>query len=319
MKTILERASAYLEHMPPAIAGCGGHSATFNAAAVLCRGFAMTEAEALPPLLAWNQTHCQPPWTESELRRKLRSAASSTRPLGYLLDEAAPNGGRLTPDFENEAEKKARQRQDWPVFKPLRAAGISAIAGLRHLLPDAVDLAHRWGFVRGAEVDGHPCFILHEGNFAQARRLDGKAFTRHDGTPIKAKNLPGSEGAFIGQRWLGETPHILLVEGAVALLEALAGFAQVNMPGNWSILAATSASSRFGRDPALLERLQGRHVRILPDADEAGMNAAASWLADLEAAGARVDAVRLPAGFKDLGEIIAAPESHLETLNALFQ
>lgn len=319
MQTIIERAAAYLERMPPAIAGSGGHTATFNAAVVLTRGFAMTEEDALPPLMAWNQTHCQPPWTESELRHKLRSAATSTRPVGYLLDEAPKINLHTTPDFESEEEKRARQRKAWPDFKRLKPAGITAIAELRHMRPDAVDLAHRWGFVRGADIEGQRCFILHEGSFAQARRLNGEPFTLNDGRKIKAKNLLGSEGAFIGPRWLGHAEHILLVEGAVALLEALAALVLVNTAASWGILAATSASSRFARDPALLARLRGRHVRIVPDADEAGLNAAASWLADLEAAGAMVDAMPLPDGIKDLGALVAAPETHLETLNTLFQ
>lgn len=318
MNSIPERASAYLERMPPAIAGSGGHSATFNAAAVLSRGFAMTEQDALPLLMAWNQTHCQPPWTESELRRKLRSAASSTRPLGYLLDEAATNCGRITPDFENEAEKKARQREAWPEFKPLTHEEISRIASLRHMLPDAVDLAHRLGFVKSAQFEEHHCFIIHEGTFAQARRMDGGKLDTSKG-PSKAKNLSGSAGAFIGQRLLGDTEHVLLVEGVIGMIEALAAFALVNMKERWSVLAATSAGSRFARDPALLTRLAGRHVRIVPDANEAGMNGAATWLADLEAAGAIVDALPLPDGCKDLGDIIAAPEPHRETLNAVFQ
>jgi len=319
MQTIQERAAAYLERMPPAIAGSGGHSATFNAAAALVRGFALPEHDAWPILLAWNQTHCQPPWTEGELRHKLRDAARSTRPLGYLLDEAVTNFDRTAPDFESEAEKKGRQRQAWPEFTPLKPAGITAIAELRHMLPDAVDLAHRWGFLKGAEIEGHKSFILHEGTFAQARRLDRKPFTRSEGTQIKAKNLPGSEGAFIGQRWLGAAKHVLIVEGVIGLLEALAAFTLVNMAESWSILAATSTSSRFVRDPALLTRLRGRHVRIIPDADEAGHNAAATWLADLEAAGVHAEAVALPDGFKDLGEIIADSHNHRETLNAIFQ
>jgi len=319
MHTNLERAAAYLEHMPPAIAGSGGHSATFNAAAVLVRGFALTEHDALPLLVEWNHTHCQPPWTEAELRHKLRSAATSTRPLGYLLDEAPTNGRRTSPDFENESEKKSRLRNAWPEFRPLKPAGIAAIAKLRHMRPDAVDLACRWGFVKGAEIEGQQCFIMHEGTFAQARRLNGEPFMRGDGTRIKARNLPGSEGAFIGQRWVGDTRHVLLVEGCIGLLEALAALTLVNMAESWSILAATSASSRFARDPALLARLRGRHVRIVPDADEAGLNAAASWLADLEAAGAMVDAMPLPDGIKDLGALVAKSEAHIEILNALFQ
>ena len=69
----------------------------------------------------------------------------------------------------------------------------------------------------------------------------------------------------------------------------------------------------------MLARLRGRHVRIVPDADEAGLNAAASWLADLEAAGAMVDAMPLPDGIKDLGALVAKSEAHIEILNALFQ
>jgi hypothetical protein len=318
MLSISERAAAYLERMPPAIAGSGGHAATFNAAAALLRGFAMSEADALPILTAWNQSHCQPPWSLPELRHKLKDASTSSRPLGYLLNDDGPSRDSTAPDFENDAEKKARQRKAWPEFKPLKPAGIEAIATLRHMMPDAVDLAHQHGLLKSAEIDRHRCFILHEGTFAQARRLDGLPFTRPDGTEIKAKNLPGSEGAFIGQRWLENTSHVLLVEGVVGLVEALAAFLLVDVKKNWSIIAATSASSRFARDPALLKRLAGKHVRIIPDNDEAGMSAARSWIADLKNAGATVDAKALPDGCKDIGDIIAAPELHNETLISLF-
>lgn len=318
MNTLLERAAAYLERMPPAIAGSGGHPATFNVAAALTRGFAMTEQDALPLLMAWNQTHCQPPWTESELRHKLRSAASSTRPLGYLLDEAGARRDNTAPDFENEAEKKARQRKAWPEFMPLKPAGITAIATLRHIPPDGVYLAHLNGFLKEAVVDGHRCFIVHEGSFAQARRMDGGLLDTSKG-PSKTKNLLGSEGAFIGQRLLGNAPRVLLVEGAFGLIEALTAFAHVNMAGCWSVLAATSAYSRFARDRALLARLRGRYVRILPDAGETGMDAAASWLADLRTQGATVQVVPVPEGCEDLGDILSNPEVHAEALNSLFQ
>lgn len=316
--TIIERAFALVRSMPPAIAGSGGHTATFNVAAALTRGLALSVEDALAPMLAYNAT-CLPPWTESDLRHKLRNAAvSSIKPVGYLLGEPIQPHRSYTPDHESEAEKKARQRKAWPEFKPLKPAGIEAIATLRHMMPDAVDLAHQHGFLKGAEIDGHRCFIIHEGTFAQARRLDGLPFTRPDGTEIKAKNLPGSEGAFIGQLWLGNTSHVLLVEGVVGLVEALAAFLLMDVKKNWSIIAATSASSRFARDPALLSRLAGKHVRIIPDNDEAGMSAARSWIADLKNAGATVDAKALPDGCKDIGDIIAAPELHNETLISLF-
>jgi hypothetical protein len=309
--------------MPVSVQGQGGHAAAFAAALALVKGFNLGEQEALPLLMEWN-AGCLPPWRESDLRYKLRSAAaSSSKPAGFLLGESdTPTRERLAPDFESDAEKKAREgkksRPAWPEFKPLTHDEISRIAALRHMLPDAVDLAHRWGFVKSAQFEGHHCFIIHEGTFAQARRMDGGKLNTSRG-PSKTKNLTGSTGAFIGQRLLGDTEHVLLVEGVIGLLEALAAFALVNMKERWSVLAATSAVSRFARDPALLARLAGRHVRIVPDAGGAGLDAAASWLADLEAAGAIVDAMPLPDGCKDLGDIIAAPESHRETLNALFQ
>lgn len=87
----LRRAEAYLQAMQPAISGCGGHAATFRAACVLIKGFALSIDEAWPILAAWNNTHCDPPWADWELHHKLESADSKSddRPRGYLY-EAPP-------------------------------------------------------------------------------------------------------------------------------------------------------------------------------------------------------------------------------------
>jgi hypothetical protein len=242
--------------------------------------------------------------------------------VGYLLGESIQPHRSYTPDNESEGEKKARQRRAWPEFKTLKPAGIEAIATLRHMLPDAVDLAHQHGLLKGAEIDGHKCFIIHEGTFAQARRFDGLPLTMQDGTESKPKTLLGSQGAFIGQRLLGNTSHVLLVEGVVGLVEALAAFLLAeDVKKNWSVIAAVSAYSRFRRDPALLSRLAGRHVRIVPDNDEkgTGLDAAASWLADMENAGATVDAIKLPPECKDLGPIVSDPLRYKTFLTSLFQ
>jgi hypothetical protein len=225
---------------------------------------------------------------------------------------------RLAPDYETKTERKARKRKQWPPFKPLKAAGIRMLAQLRQILPDAVDLAHRRGLLKGAMVDGHRCFIIHEGTFAQVRRFDGGLFTLKEGKQIKAKNLRGSEGAFIGSSHLGEASHVLLVEGAIGLLEAYAALLLVNTPKDWAAIAATSAGSRFARDPELLKRLAGRHVRIVADPDEAGMNGAGTWLADLEAVGCTVAAFTAPEGCKDLGDLLRDRERYMPTLNELF-
>jgi len=86
--TTLDRARLYLERMPAAIAGSGGHTATFKGAATLTRGFAFDDADALSILKEWNLSHCQPPWSENALSHKISSSRSSSgRPMGYLLGD----------------------------------------------------------------------------------------------------------------------------------------------------------------------------------------------------------------------------------------
>lgn len=316
MYSLSDRAAAYLEQMPPAIAGSGGHSAAFNAAAVLIRGFALPEEEALPLLLAWNQTHCQPPWREGDLRHKLRSAATSSRPLGYLLNEAETFGPSFGAQALSDEEDKARQRKTWPRFKAPSPPELETLSRLRSLPGSALRRAEDAGLLLTCHYEHAACFILAEGDFAQARRLDGQPLPVRDGYS-KTKNLPGSIGAFIGAGLLGDSPHVLLVEGCIGLLEALGCISLADVEA-WTAIAATSASSRFTRAPGLLASLKGRHVRILPDTDNTGLDAAATWLHDLKNAGCRVDARQLSPG-NDLGPIVADPLAHAETLNSLFQ
>jgi hypothetical protein len=79
------RARAYVRSMPPAVSGQRGHDTTFRVAIALVRGFALSNAEALPILEEFN-ARCVPPWSERELEHKLHDAARSDRlQLGYLL------------------------------------------------------------------------------------------------------------------------------------------------------------------------------------------------------------------------------------------
>ena len=335
LKPILERAGAYLAKMPAAASGQGQHSAIFEVAVALVKGFGLSPEEALPLLLQWNQ-HCVPPWSESELRHKLRSAATTdTRPDGYLLVDAPllatytlrntnpvlPLAALLPtmPEFKSEADLRALKRLSWPAFYLPENNDLDEIAAQRRIPMTALRVLVDRGLLKSARCGGHSCFVLHEERFAQARRYDGRPFQDAEGRTFKTRNLPGSEGAFFGRSLLQNIPNVLLVEGVIGLVEAAATFCFLGKMNHWTVLAATSASSCFARDPALLKKLAGRHVRILPDADEAGLNGAASWLADLRAVGARVDVMGLPAGHKDLGSLIAEPETHRETLTSLFQ
>jgi hypothetical protein len=318
---LLDRAWRYIEKRPPSIQGSGGSTALFNVACDLIKGFLLKYEDAWSLLVRWNAIYSQPTWCEPDLHNKLKDATKSNRPDGYLLNKQETPRPQVAPAFESEKKHKAKLRKWWPQFQPLSHAEVQTIASLRRLTVSAVIAAARTGFLKKAKVDRHECFIIHEGNFAQARRLDGQPFTLADGKQVKAKNLPGSVGAFIGRRWLGgPSVKVLLVEGAIALVEALAAYEVVCPRAGWTIVAATSASSRFNRDLELLNLLAGRFVRIFPDADEAGLDGAVEWLAALECAGCEVDAMPLPDGIKDLGPLVANPhfEIHAQTLNTLF-
>jgi hypothetical protein len=338
---VRERARAYIAKLPPSIQGSRGSDALFAAATALVRGFSLPPEEAFPLLAEWNAAHAVPPWSVRELQYKLKSAAAaSRRPAGWLLQTEPRRTARLrmrrspppapasaipgpsvsaaAPDAA--AAEKAERRCAWPRFSSLIRDDLEQIAALRKLPLDAVYDTWLCGFLTSAVVDGHRSFILREDNFAQARRFDGLPFVQSDGRTVKAKNLSGSEGHFIGLHWLGPRRHpVLIVEGAVALMEghAAAEAAQAaSGPSGWAVLAATSAYSRI--DDALLADLAGRHVRIVPDADKAGHRAVANWTAALRAAGAVVDAFALPPGIKDLGPLVANPFTHRETLRRIF-
>jgi hypothetical protein len=70
---LIERARKYVDAVPGAIQGQSGDVTTFRLACTLVRGFGLTDAEALSLLYCWNY-RCRPPWSESELIRKVYSA-----------------------------------------------------------------------------------------------------------------------------------------------------------------------------------------------------------------------------------------------------
>lgn len=82
----VERARRYMTSTPPAIAGQHGDVHTFRVCCRLIRGFALTDDEAFELLIEWN-TRCEPPWSERELREKLRRGRRYGREaLGGLLN-----------------------------------------------------------------------------------------------------------------------------------------------------------------------------------------------------------------------------------------
>jgi hypothetical protein len=85
-----ERARAYVARVPGAVQGEGGDCRTYFVACVLINDFALPEDVALGLIKEWN-LKCSPPWSDSELLDKLRSAdAYAVGEPGSKLDAIAP-------------------------------------------------------------------------------------------------------------------------------------------------------------------------------------------------------------------------------------
>lgn len=83
----LRRARAYLEVLAreaPAVAGDHGHSTTLQACIKVACGFDLSEEEAFGLLAEVFNPACQPPWTDSDLRRKVKEALKVCPDRGWL-------------------------------------------------------------------------------------------------------------------------------------------------------------------------------------------------------------------------------------------
>jgi hypothetical protein len=92
----IDRAIAYLDSIPPAIQGAGGHDALLWVFRVLVYGYRLSPADAEAVALKHYNPRCQPPWDMSnpadarDFRRKIAEAEKPFgKPLGWLLDEPA--------------------------------------------------------------------------------------------------------------------------------------------------------------------------------------------------------------------------------------
>lgn len=107
-EAVLSRARKYLERVPPAVSGQGGHNATFKAACILILGFQLTKNEGFLVLKDWNQ-YCQPPWTDQELWHKIRDADKQPGQRGWLRNTPPGQWDLIqVPQYELPRDQRAR-------------------------------------------------------------------------------------------------------------------------------------------------------------------------------------------------------------------
>ncbi|MDP6558262.1 MAG: hypothetical protein QGG71_26600, partial [Pirellulaceae bacterium] len=135
---IADRAAKYVGKMPEAIDGQGGHTATFEVAAVLKRGFSLSDNDAWRILCRYND-RCKPPWSEHDLRRKMDEGAKADRDAGYLLNDSSSassvsSASEAPEDVVTNAIVKVGNGEEKPKKFPLRLNEI--IARTRHQTGD---------------------------------------------------------------------------------------------------------------------------------------------------------------------------------------
>lgn len=120
--SVIERARKYLDTVPGAVSGSGGHDQTFKAACILILGFGLTKQEALVLMADFNR-RCEPPWSERELLHKLDSADKQPGDRGYLRDKNESEWKSVkVPDYVDPSPKTRQQQPSEPTITTLECA-----------------------------------------------------------------------------------------------------------------------------------------------------------------------------------------------------
>ena len=139
---VIERARQSLAKCPPAVSGQNGSAACYRVACVLRRGFGLTMDEAFDAISDWNAA-CEPPWSEHELRHKLKDAEKADGPMNYLRATKPENFARVKVPTYSQPKAKNHDPQETPaeeriVRTTLREAAMEHLARLRDGTPKLI-------------------------------------------------------------------------------------------------------------------------------------------------------------------------------------
>jgi hypothetical protein len=237
-----------------------------------------------------------------------------------------------------EAPQPLPAKPELPELLPPRDGHLRAIARLRGLSVAALEMAVARGLLWTCQHRGFACWAVTDAArwLCQVRRLDGKPFTRKDGSTFKAWTLPKCRAGWpLGIGEAAELSHCVIFaicEGGPDMLAVLHLALALGCADRVAPVAMLGASTRIVADA--LPLFAGKRVRIFPHADAAhdngltpGLEAAARWQEQLTAAGADVDVFDLsgiaePDGVpcKDLNDLARVPVASLDDdLAAMFE
>ena len=210
-------------------------------------------------------------------------------PQAAEVETARPNSSLFSPGTTEQLARLSTSR------------GIS-MEGLQWAQDRGVLVFGRW---YGGEVYG---VRDSSGRVMEIRKLDGSLFDAVGGLEErKSHALKGSQKKWpVGIQEAAGCSMIVLVEG---IPDFLAAHQVVVEGGRQSVVAPVSmlCASVSIAEPALVF-FKGKHVRLFPHADQAGVKAAQQWSQQLKAAGVvKVD-------FYDLARVKVAPGERIKDL-----
>ena len=149
-------------------------------------------------------------------------------------------------------------------------------------------------------IDGVKCFVVTDNarRAGEIRRIDGKPFGNSKAYPLSGVDKSWLPGASL----LMDAPQdvsVMLVEGAPDLLTAVDLYVRYRKhhggANYWQPTALLGAGCK-NLDLECAELIRGRHVRIVPDADDSGDRMRSHWTEVFRNLECSVDSVTLPRG-----------------------
>ncbi len=221
------------------------------------------------------------------------------------LPAALPNYVKPPQASETEA-----QRPDCGLFSPGTTEQLTALSASRGISMEGLQWAQdrqvlvfgRW---HGGEVYG---VKDGPGRVMEIRKLDGSMFEAVGAlAERKSHAVKGSQKKWpVGIQEAAECPMIVLVEGIPDFLAAHQVVIEEGRQGCVAPVGMLCASVSIAEQA--LPMFKGKHVRLFPHADEAGVKAAKKWSEQLKAAGvAKMD-------FFDFARVKVAPGERVKDL-----
>ncbi len=278
----------------PSISGARGHDRLFAVACKLVQYYRLDLHEVWTLVQEYNK-RCAPPWSKGELIHKITDAF---RKVGINYNEAqiaasvtylAPEVTRLTAKPLVSAGR--HQRPDPSGFGPGTAHDLYALARLRSISVQGVELAHNRGVLVFGQWHGLRVYGLTDqsGRALEIRRLDGELFEAcGDLQPRKSHAVRGSNKRWpVGILESQDVPNVALVEGIPDLIACHDAILREHSDQrNCAPVAMLCANAAI--DEEALPYFRGKFIRIFfhNDANGAGWKGAVKWQRQLVKAGA---------------------------------